>query len=80
MEGEHKRKIEELMGGINCPKEFSCCQSDFDNLCKARDIGMQSYLECLEENPRDCTFSLGYADSYYCKCPLRRYIAKHMGK
>jgi hypothetical protein len=34
----------------------------------------------LEENPRECVFSQGYAESYYCTCPLRRHIAKEEGK
>ena len=80
MKEEFRKEIEELMGGIRCPKDFSCCQSGLERLCKARDVGMESYLECLEKNPRQCVFSLGYADSYYCKCPLRRYIARKMDK
>ena len=74
------KKIKELIGQIKCPKDFICYKSGFENLCKAEDVGMKSFLKCLEENPRDCLFSRGYAESYYCTCPLRLYIAKKEGK
>lgn len=75
-----KKKLEAIIGGVSCPKDFKCCESAFQQLCKAKDIGMESFLECLEDNPLNCTFSLSYADSYYCRCPLRVYLAKELDK
>ena len=80
MEESTKRELEELMDQIKCPKDFVCYRSGLQKLCKAEDIGMKSYLKCLEENPRDCVFSMGYAESHYCTCPLRLLIAKKEGK
>jgi len=80
MEDSTKRKIEEIIGEMKCPKDFVCYKSELQDLCKAEDVGMQSYLKCLEENPSDCVFSMGYAESHYCTCPLRCYIAKKEGK
>ena len=34
--------IEELMCGFSCPKDFQCYRTGFKNLCKARDIGLES--------------------------------------
>ena len=80
MEESTKRELEKLIGQIQCPKDFICYKSGLKELCKAEDIGMKSYLKCLEENPRECVFSQGYAESHYCTCPLRCYIAKKEGK
>jgi len=80
MEDSTRRKIEEIIGQMKCPRDFVCYKSEFQELCKAEDVGMQSYLKCLEENPSDCVFSMGYAESHYCTCPLRCYIAKKEGK
>jgi hypothetical protein len=80
MEESTKRKLEEIIGQMKCPKDFLCYKSGFKILCKAEDVGMKSYLKCLEENPSDCVFSMGYAESHYCTCPLRCYIAKKEGK
>lgn len=80
MEENTRIKLEELIGQIKCPKDFVCYKSELKDLCKAADIGMKSYLKCLEENPRACVFSRGYAESHYCTCPLRREIAREEGK
>jgi len=37
---EEKKKIEEIIGRLKCPKDFVCAQSEFERLCKARDIGL----------------------------------------
>ena len=82
MEKELKRQIEKIIGAMECPKDFKCCESDFANVCKAKDIGIESFLECLEENPQMqmCKFSFPFGNAYFCKCPLRVYIAETLKK
>ena len=50
---EHKEEIEKIIDRITCPKDFKCYKSGFENLGKARDIGIEGYVECLEKNPED---------------------------
>ena len=61
----HRKKIEELMGEVQCTKGFSCVQSEFkelckiadldwDELCKVTDLGWEDYV-CLEESPPECS-------------------------
>ena len=84
MEQERKEEIEEIMARMECPKDFRCYHSGLGALCAAKDIGTDIYLECLEENPGDCKFSLtvgdsyAFGDSYLCACPLRIYICKRL--
>lgn len=80
MDQNHKRQIEEIIGGMKCPKDFECYKLGFNNLCKAKDIGIESFLECLEKNPQACKFSISFGHSYFCQCPLRNYIAKKLKK
>jgi len=72
--------IEEITKHFSCPKDFKCCKSGFENLCKATDIGLRSFLECLEENPLDCPFAVSFGFSYFCQCPLRIYLKRELGK
>lgn len=72
--------IEEIIGHMQCPKGFKCAQGGFEDLCRAQECGMEYYLECLEEKPRSCKFVILFGDRHYCQCPLRVYIAKHLGK
>ena len=80
MEQVYKTKIEDIIGKIKCSKDFKCYQLGFENLCRAKDIGIQSFLECLEEKPNKCNFSIRINSFYLCSCPLRIYIAKNKSK
>ena len=79
MEDEVKKKIEELMETLQCSKDFICYKSGFKTLCKAKDHGLPGYLDCLEESP-NCTFALPFGKGHFCKCPIRIYIIKELGK
>lgn len=75
-----EKKIEEIMGGQQCPKGFECYKSGFETLCKAKVVGMESQvLVCLEEHPQKCKF-LDLMGGYLCECPLRIYLAKKLKK
>ena len=80
MEQSHKQEIEEIISQTACPKNFICYKERFHSLCKAKDVGLDAYVLCLDSNPNGCTFSVRYGYSYYCPCPLRVYVAKHFGK
>lgn len=74
---EFKKEIAEIMGDLECPKDFNCHRSGFKNVCKAMDIGRETYVQCMEEHP-DCPFVIPFGISHYCKCPLRVFIAKKL--
>jgi len=68
------------MDELNCSKNFKCAEQGFENLCKAKDLGLQDLLECLEGDQLSCTFALPFGESHFCSCPLRAYIAKKLKK
>ncbi len=78
MEAEIKQRIEELIGQMKCPKDFTCAKEGFTRLCRAKDIGLDTYLECLEDTPRHCKFALSFGKAYFCECPLRVFVAKQL--
>ena len=80
MRDEDLSRIEEIIGSMTCPKGFRCAESGFATLCKARDFGVESYLDCLDESRTHCKFSLPFADIYLCQCPLRVFLAKKLNK
>lgn len=73
---EHKTQIEEIINGMDCPKDFKCYKSGFEDLCKTSILADGGVVECLEERSQSCKFSFDFGYGYFCKCPLRRYIAK----
>jgi hypothetical protein len=80
MDEQIRKKIEEIIGQMKCPKGFTCAGSGLEVLCKARDIGLESFLECLAEDRRECPFVVEFGDAFFCQCPLRGYIARKLGR
>ncbi len=70
--------IRELMGTVSCRKDFECADKGFEQLCLARDIGLDKHLECLDPDVACCSFALTYGEGYYCRCPIRVYLGKHV--
>jgi hypothetical protein len=75
-----REQIEEILDGLQCPKGYVCYTSGRENLCRAKDIGLESFLVCLERIPSECRFSVCFGDIYFCQCPLRVYIARKVTK
>jgi len=80
MEEHDKNEVEKIIEGMTCPKDFLCYRSGFTVLYKAKDIGLESFIECQEKNSWECIFSLSFGYAYLCRCPLRIYIAKKLNK
>ena len=80
MESAVKEHIEEIIDGLQCPKEFSCYATGLKDLCKAKDIGLKSFVACLMNDPLACKFSLQFGGVFFCQCKLRVYITKNLSK
>jgi len=81
LEENYKKQIEDIIGQMECPKGFQCAKSGLKILCKAKELmALEDYLECLEEQSIaiSCKFSIQFDGAYFCECPLRVYIAKHL--
>lgn len=80
MEQDHIKRIEEIIRGMKCEKDFRCCKPGFGNLCKARDKGLEGYLDCIDKDSDRCEFRLPFGNGFFCRCPLRVYIGKKLTK
>ena len=79
MEEQHRKALEELASQIDCPKNFSCIESGFENLGKAKDCGLEDYLDCLNDSAASCKFAVHFGYGHFCRCPVRVYIGKKLG-
>jgi hypothetical protein len=73
-----ENQVEEIMSGLTCPKDFRCYHSGFRNLCKAKDIGLASFVACLMSDPLECKFSLLFGGVFFCTCPIRIHLSKNL--
>jgi hypothetical protein len=80
MEQADVLEVEKAINGLKLPKDCKWFKPGFGFTCKAKDIGLDSYVECLEKDSFRCPFSVSYAYSYYCIFPARVYVAKALKK
>ena len=76
---KHIQGIKQILGQMKCPLDFRCTTAEYRHICRAKDIGLDHFLECLETDPPDCGFSVPSDGSMLCKCPLRLYLTKTVG-
>jgi len=67
---EHKKQIEEIIEGMECPKDFECYKPGFESLCKARIIRDGKLVECPDEQEQACHFRMPIGFGSFCKCQL----------
>ena len=78
---QQKEKIEQIIADMNCPLDFECYKSGFDNLCKAKDNRLDGHVDCLDvEIKHRCEFRVPFGQVVLCRCPLRVYVAKNLEK
>lgn len=77
---ELEEKIRSIVGDVQCPNNFRCCASDLQDICKAQNIGVNSFIRCLFEEPENCKFAVPLGSTYLCKCPVRALILEKLGK
>jgi len=80
MQKKLKKQIYDLIKETPCKKNFICVESNFEQLCKAVDIGLENYLECREKKPWHCNLSSSTEKFCFCSCPIRKLIYKNLNK
>jgi len=80
MDEKIRQKAVEIIGQMECGKGFECAKGGFEHLCKVKDFGLDGYVECLEDHFPPCEFALPFGYVYFCKCPLRVFLAKKLRK
>ena len=78
MGNAHMQRTEELIE--YSPQGCKWYKPGFGFTCKARDNGLESFVECLEMHSYMCKSSVFYGYSYYCSSPARVHIAKELKK
>ena len=78
---EHEREIEEIIKAVECQKDFECFKSGFEKVSKVEIMAGGKLIECLEENRQLCRLGFAFgAETTFCICPLRSYIARNFNK
>lgn len=62
------RQVNEMAISANKEDNYFLRKSKIS--CKTEDIGLESFLICLENKPQKCLFSIPFGNRYFCKKPL----------
>jgi hypothetical protein len=80
MEGLDRESVERILDGKRCPKGVRCADSSLEQLCRAKDIGLDRFLECLETE-EGCTFSFRmWRSPLLCRCPVRMHLYRRLAR
>ena len=80
MNEEELIKIKQASENSTCPHGCKCYKLKPDEICKARATDLENLLECIEDDPEQCTFSMAFGGTYFCKCQTRIELAKILDK
>ena len=72
-------KIKQILGSLECRKDLLCAKRGLGDLCRTRDTRLETFLECLDDD-RSCSFRVPFGNGFLCKCPVRMYIKREIGK
>ena len=80
MDEDRLKQIKAIIESSTCPVGCKCYKMNQEGICKVRKTDMENLLECMEEKPENCSFSVAFGGGYYCKCQTRIELAKIMGE
>lgn len=72
--------IEEIFSKQDCPLDFICYKSGFEDICGAIMDSDGMVVECVDENAKECHHSSPFGSTFLCACPMRLYIAREFHK
>ena len=71
-----KIEAEKIINEFEMQEEYECYKPKFSKLFKVEDIGLESFVVCMTNNPKKCIFSLPFGNMYFCKNPPLVHSAK----
>jgi len=72
-------RIEALRHRVECSQDHLCYRSGFSTLCRARPRLGGYVVECLEQGSH-CFHRFPLLPRALCRCAIRRYIARRLGR
>ncbi len=75
MEPELRRKIEEILGPMYCPEDYSCSEPDVKQY-KEESTGR--FVTCLMSDPGGCALAVPRNGEHECRCVLRATLLEKL--
>lgn len=73
-------QIKRIVAVVDCPKDLCCYKSGFKNLSPVEAFPGDNIIECQKAGHSRCHMAFRFGRSRkFCRCPLRKYVALHLG-
>ncbi len=73
-------QIKSIVATIDCPEDFRCYKSGFKNLSPVEAFPGNDIIECRKAGDSHCSKAFRFGrSSVFCRCPVRKYAALHLG-
>ena len=72
---ELRRIIDEILGPLYCPKDYSCSDPD---IRQYKTDGQSGFVACLRPNPAECSLALLRTGGHECRCVLRATLLEKL--
>jgi len=81
---EQEADVQKIMAEIDCPRNFHCCESGFEDLAPVK-VMSDNAVACPKKREYSCPMAISFDLStilsiMLCRCPLRSYAALELGR
>ncbi len=81
---EQKAYVQKIMEEIDCPRNFHCYESGFEDLAPVKVIS-DNAVACPKAKEYFCRMAISFGlnsilSIMLCRCPLRSYVALELGR
>ena len=78
---EQEREIMKMMAGTDCPGDFTCYKSKFENLPQLTIWRGANVIQCKQAERIHCPNSTVFCSGItFCECPFLRYVVFQLEK
>ena len=75
MDAELRKKIDEILGAIYCPDDYSCFEPGVEQY---GNDGQTRFVACLKPDSADCTLAVSRNGAHECRCVLRATLLEKL--
>jgi len=76
---QQRQHLERLKSVTRGDKKYVCLERPREELCAARDLGMEHFLACLVTAQHKCRHAFPFGKGRFCRCPIRVYLENSTG-
>lgn len=78
MEQDYEKELKKIIGNFACPADLQCYTRALKNFHKVQHVGLEPFLEVLEEHAYECPFQIPIVGVNHVGCPVRAHISEKL--